>query len=89
MIILLLLFLASGAVLALLTWAELPPDRQGRRATVPATPSDAPAPDISRDTELPRVRGFAPGILLELELDGPAPVPGRSASNRLAGMSAC
>lgn len=95
MIVLLLLFFALGATLALLTWAELssgrrdtpPPSagapapaaapKTGARETglarITAGPADPEAEDGPPGAALTRVRGFAPGDLLELELDIPAP----------------
>jgi len=119
MFLLFVLFVALGAVLALLTWGELTSARRAARRPAPSpraaapddtaddTPEDAarsdedgeeppegvshdavlarvaaelapqdPAPEEDSpdpDAALPHVRGFAPGVLLELELDGPAP----------------
>ncbi|RWR51015.1 hypothetical protein EOW65_05520 [Sinirhodobacter ferrireducens] len=100
MIVLLLLFFALGATLALLTWAELssgrrdtPPPSAGAPTPAGPAPADAPktgaretglaritagaadpeAEDGPPDAALTHVRGFAPGDLLELELDIPAP----------------
>lgn len=109
MVLLLILFIALGGVLALLSWAELAPSRRVQDRTPappppagdtpPAEPPEALPPEDAHDvvlarvaaglapTEvvaeadepdaaLTRVRGFAPGDLLELELDSPTPAPG-------------
>lgn len=69
------LFIAVSAALALVVWAEWR-DPSLPRAQTAARPATAGSPvPAAFAGDLPRIIGFRPGDVIELEIEGPLPRP--------------
>lgn len=74
------LFIAVSFALALVVWAERHPP-SGTATTTASPVADlaaarrSPAASAAAVEDLPRIRGFRPGDVIELEIIGPLPRP--------------